>query len=183
MKKKNAFQLLLIITFLLVSAAFGYLIVKEALLIGKQTVEIDSIEALIEEQQVLLQRMKDAEARSEELEVHLATLQKMIPEDPEQNRFLIWIQQVSSDASLKLSDVSFSEHTIEEGYVEMPVQLSLQGNYKNMLKFLSNLMYGERLVRVDDIDLSESGGNLSVDIKINLFYKSTDKALTTTAEG
>ncbi len=183
MKKKNAFQLLLIIAFLLVSAAFGYLIVKEALLIGKQTVEIYGIEALIEEQQVLLQRMKDAEVLSEELEAHLITLQKLIPEEPEQNRFLIWIQQVSSDASLKLSDVTFSEHTIEDGYVVMPVQLSLQGNYKNVLKLLTSLMYGERLVRVDDIDLTNSEGSLSVDIKINLFYKSTDKALETTTEG
>lgn len=171
MKKKNTLQLALIIAFSLVFIFFAYLIIREGLLIGKQTAEINSIEVLIGEKQVLLQKMKDAETRSAELEAQIAVLQKMIPEEPGQNHFLVWVQQISSEASMKLSNVSFGELVIEEGYMEMPVNLSVQGSFKNLLKLLSNLMYSERLVRVDDIDLTDSGGSLSIEIKANLFCK------------
>ena len=171
MKKKNSLQLLVIVAFVLVSAVFGYLIVKEGLLIRKQSAEIYHIEAMIAEQQVLLQKLQDAQARTSEYEAHLSELQKMIPQAPDQNQFLVWVHQVSSDASLKLADVSFETHTQEAGYSVMPVKLYLQGNYNNTLQFLSSLMYGERLVRVDDVDLSGMGDNLSIEMKVNLFYK------------
>lgn len=171
MKRKNTFQMLLIIVFSLIFLFVAYLIVQEGLLIGKQTAEISNIEMLIGEQQALLRKMKDAEARSAQLEAQLSELQKMIPEEPEQNRFLVQVQQISSDASLKLTNISFGEHIIEDGYVVMPVNLSMQGSFNSLMKLLSMLMYNERLVRVDDIDLSESNGSLNIEILANLFYR------------
>ncbi len=171
MKKKNTLQLALIIVFSLVFIFFAYLIIREGLLIGRQTAEINSIEFLIGEKQAVLQKMKDAETRSAGLESQITILQKLIPEEPGQNHFLVWIHQISTEASLKLSNVSFGETVKKEGYAEMPVSLSVQGSFKSLLKFLSNLMYNERLVRVDDIDLTDSGGSLSIEIKANLFSK------------
>lgn len=172
MRKKNAFQMLLIIVFSLIFLVSAYLIVKEALFIGKQTAEINNIEALIGQQQALLKKMKDAEAQSAQLEAQLSVLRKMIPEEPEQNHFLVWVQQISSDASLKMTGISFGEHTEQEdGYVIMPFHLTMQGNFQGLLNFLSQLMNGERLVRVDDIDLSDSNGILSMNITANLFYR------------
>ncbi|MBP7177187.1 MAG: type 4a pilus biogenesis protein PilO [Thermoclostridium sp.] len=182
MKKKNNLQVLLMIAFMLVTVVFGYLIVREGLLIRKQSAEIYRIEAIIEEQQVLLKKMRDAEARSSEYETKLLQLQKMIPDQPEQNQFVVWVQQASADASLKLTDISFNEHTVEEGYSVMPVQLSLYGNYVSTLKFLSDMLYGERLVRVDDVDLSGSGVGLNISMKINLFYKDSTEAAAKKAE-
>jgi Tfp pilus assembly protein PilO len=182
MKKKKTLQLLLITVFLLVSAVFGYLIVKESLLIRRQTAEINSIEAIIEEQQVLLQKMKGTEVRSAEYEACLSKLQKFIPEEPEQNQFIVWVYEASESVSLNISDISFGEHTVEGGYSVMPVHLALQGSYNSMLEFLSSLMYGERLVRVDDVDLF-GGERLSMNMRINLFYKNPSKAIAKNVKG
>ena len=171
MKKKNAFQMLLIIVFSLICFIFAYLTVQEGLLISRQTAEISTIEAMIGQQQEVLRKMKDAEAKSAELEAQLMVLREMIPEGLEQNRFLVWIQQISSDASMKLTDVSFDEHVQEDGYMLMPLTLSMQGSYKGLLKLLSELMYNKRLVRVDDIDLTENNGILNIEIKAKLFYR------------
>lgn len=171
MKKKNAFQMLLIIVFSLICFIFAYLTVQEGLLISRQTAEISTIEAMIGQQQEVLRKMKDAEAKSAELEAQLMVLREMIPDGLEQNRFLVWIQQISSDASMKLTDVSFDEHVQEDGYMLMPLTLSMQGSYKGLLKLLSELMYNKRLVRVDDIDLTENNGILNIEIKANLFYR------------
>ena len=171
MKKKSTLQLLLITLFILVSAVFGYLIVKESLLLKRQNAEIKSIEAIIAEQQVLLQKMKGTELRSAEYEDFLLKLHKMIPDKPEQDKFIVWVYDASESASLKISDVSFGEHVTEEGYLSIPIQMTVNGGYNNILEFLSSLMYGERLVRVDDVDLQGGGESISMNMGINLFYK------------
>lgn len=176
MKKRNMLQLVLIIAFSLVFVLFTFLIVQEMLLNQKTTAEINNIRASIAEQQVLLQKMRLDEARADEMAEQLSTIQKMIPAQAGQNQFLLLVQQLSQDASLQLLNVSFGAQVIGEEFVVMPVDISLQGGFKGFLRLLSALMYGERLVRVDDIDLMDDAGKLSITIKASLFYQLSSKS-------
>lgn len=171
MRKKNTIRLSIMMILMLVVAFFGYLIIRETLSVGRLNAEINSIKALIGNQQTLLAKMREADKGYERLEARLSELQRMIPERPMQDQVLAMLQQCADDASVKLDTAVFDEHAQEKGYVRMPVRLNFSGSYKGFLKLLSNLMYAERLVKINDVRLSGSNGTLSIELTAETFYK------------
>ncbi len=171
MKKKNAVHISLVVIFLVVIIAFGYLIIREGLSISRQTAEIINIKALIANQQTLLSNMREADKRSEQMEARLLELQNMIPDQPLHEQVLSVLQQCADDAAVKLESVTFGEHIPEDGYVRMPVRISFSGNFKGFLQLLSNLMYADRLVKIESVSLSGSNGWLGIELTAEAFYR------------
>ena len=171
MRKKNQLQFIVIVLFILGIASFGYLIVKETLHTGVKTAEILNIKTILADRQALLKRMQHARERTPDMEAHLEELQLMIPGNPQQEQILTGLQRSAEEASLVFGSVQFGEHIREDGYAAIPMKLTFQGEYKSFLKLLNRLMHGERLYRIDEINLGSVDGSLSIEITASVFYK------------
>lgn len=171
MKKKNAVQISIIIVLLLLMVTFGYLIIREVLTINRLTAEINEIKALIANQHTLLTYMREADKRSEQMNAQLMELHNMIPDQPLQDQVLSLLQQCADDASVELESVAFDQYISENGYVRMPIRVGFSGNYKGFLQLLSNLMYEDRLVKIEKVTLAGANGDLGIDLIAEAFYR------------
>ena len=61
------------------------------------------------------------------------------------------------------------DRNINEKFVEMPLNITLHGTHKNFLNLLNNIVYGDRLFRIDSIQLRKDDDGLIINMKAKAF--------------
>lgn len=170
MIKRNAIQLFVIIICLLLIISIGYFIVKNLIYINDLNADILRIEKEIEQSSLLLNKMQEADKKADQMEAQINELSKMIPKDPKQEQILMDIHDTASSLSIPLENIQFGTLVKKDSFTEMPLDLSFKGNYNGLLKLLADLMYGERLIRIDEVRIDNQVDGLMIDLKAKYFY-------------
>lgn len=171
MIKENNVRRVVIVVFVLLIAFFGYLVAKEAFRIGKLSSEISLIKQDIFSQQLNLKQLKELKKTEENLRQQYAAIKTLIPDTPLEEQIILRIQNSSVTHSALLASIRIGNQKKDGSLVEMPIEMSFNGTYKSFLSMLSGMIYGERLIRIDEVRLGQSDGNLTIDIKANTFYQ------------
>jgi Tfp pilus assembly protein PilO len=64
----------------------------------------------------------------------------------------------------------FGKRLEEKELIWMPLEISYVGSYAEFMDLLSEIMYGNRLIRIDELELYVNEGLLEIDILANAFY-------------
>lgn len=156
---------LVLVVFLLFNQWRSYSQVQED--IAAEQSQVQLLEAHIE---TLLQ----LKAQEDEFRRHLALLEELMPEEPAEEQFINYIQGIADEYGAKLTQVRFGERIPSEDYAEMPLELSIEGSYHQLLAFLDSLRHGTRAVRVDDVRAGQGREELPqirVDLSARAFYR------------
>mgnify|MGYP001256740374 CR=1 FL=1 len=153
--------------------------------IKKTVSEIDEVNSTLGINEGRLKNLEDLNENLDELMDDFIVLSKKIPSSPDKNKLIGLLNQYASENDVLLSQVDFDELNVEESMEEsegesendtpneLKVKLAFTGEYASLIKLLKKLDNGERLIRIDEIEISSTGDFskiLRADITAVAFY-------------
>ncbi|HIE12584.1 MAG TPA: hypothetical protein EYP63_04025 [Desulfotomaculum sp.] len=130
--------------------------------------------AAIKEVEVRLAELKRLAQQAEELEGRKASLDRLIPLQPEEDQLIEEIKEMAVTSGVRFLEVRFEEPVDKEGYIEMPLEMAFEGRYHDLLLLLAALEEGPRALRLDEIKVSHAGGcaaEIKADLDATVFYR------------
>jgi type IV pilus assembly protein PilO len=82
-------------------------------------------------------------------------LNKVLPPDSQEDAFLSSVQQASNAAGVDLKAYSPNEEIAQTYYAKVPMRLEMSGRFQQITKFTYELGKVDRIINVEDIELSE----------------------------
>lgn len=111
-------------------------------------------DALAQQQQVQATYFADrGELALREQRAH--ELNKVLPPDAEEDAFLSSVQQASNAAGIDLQGYTPKEEVPQAFYAKIPMHLDLKGRFHQIAKFAYELGKVDRIINVENIELSE----------------------------
>lgn len=162
---------------LLLSAA---LLVGLGFLLNARVSENRDFQEILAREQLLLQqaegRLQSLLAVKDEAPYYrqkLASLQGLVPDELGESQLLYYFQEQLAGSGLLLQDLDFGSRRPAQGYQEIPVSLSLEGDFWALLGLLERLREEGIILRVDDIriDRAGPGPRLAVSLEVCAFSR------------
>jgi type IV pilus assembly protein PilO len=82
-------------------------------------------------------------------------LNKLLPADAQEDAFLSSVQQASNAAGIDLKGYAPLEEVGQAFYAKVPMKLEMMGKFQQIAKFAYDLGRVDRIINVEDIELSE----------------------------
>lgn len=82
-------------------------------------------------------------------------LNKLLPPDAQEDGFLSSVQQASNAAGVDLKAYSPLEEVSQNFYAKVPMRLEMSGKFHQIAKFAYDLGKVDRIINVEDIELTE----------------------------
>lgn len=152
------------------------------------TGKFDEGERLERQEQTLLREFEDKAAdaavldqlreQREAMQVAFADLLQQLPGDTEVPALLEDITQTGLDAGLKFSVIDLEQERSAEFYRELPIAITVTGNYHDMGTFVSGVANLSRIVTLHDFSISPrqrgrdqegAGGELTMEIEARTY--------------
>lgn len=82
-------------------------------------------------------------------------LNKVLPPDSEEDAFLSSVQSASNAAGIDLKGYAPQEEVAQTFYAKVPMKLEMSGKFQQIAKFAFELGKVDRIINVEDIELTE----------------------------
>lgn len=168
----------------IIAAALAVVVIIAGLvLIYYQFSNLRDLRAEVEEEETALLQAREELNRRQAIradEQHyreqVDAFEKMIPANPEEEEVLRYFDRLAEEYDFRVIEIRFEGRQAfeEQGYVKMPLRISLEGSYRGLSNLLGHLYEGERAVRVDDVRISgapEDPEKLPINLSANAFYR------------
>lgn len=97
-----------------------------------------------------LEKLKEEKKHNEEI---LEQLKGILPSKPEVSQILRQIQAIASNARLKTTAFNFNKEISRDILVEMPIAISLEGNYHNLGLFFDQVSRLKKIFTIDGLTI------------------------------
>ncbi len=140
-------------------------------------VEVEMEEQALSIAQANLARLMNLRSNAAEYEQRLVYAERMIPADAGEEAILRYFYRLSDEYDIKVVEIRFDNRSIGETFNTMLLVLNLEGSYSNLSRLLRRLRDGDRVFRINNIQISRTGGSGS-DLRFTLaastFYKTVE---------
>jgi len=143
--------------------------------------EIEAEEISLEAAIDLLNRRLEHKRNEAEYEIKYEKLSRLIPDLPQEEEILRYFAYLEEEYDLIVSNISFGGRTTnqEEGYIRMPLSITIEGRYRNLIELFDHLHRGgERAIRIDAISLTVASADtvqLRVSLTANAFHRAGEQ--------
>jgi type IV pilus assembly protein PilO len=121
---------------------------------GAERQKKDLVDALTVEQQAEASYFADRDELALR-EQRARELNKLLPRDAEEDGFLSSVQQASNTAGIDLKGYAPLEEVSQNFYAKVPMRLDMTGKFHQIAKFAYDLGRVDRIINVEDIELSD----------------------------
>lgn len=130
--------------------------------------EVEEEEIALEAARATLERRFEYQQRADEYEERLDYALAKMPTRAEEEGVLRYIHHLAGEYDLRPVEITFEEHyQAEEGYMNMPLSITIEGSYNGIRRLFNDLYSGDRAVRIDNFDVTRAGGN-GLDLQVNI---------------
>jgi type IV pilus assembly protein PilO len=136
----------------LIGGGFYYLWYSDAL--EKEKTKQGELEALkkdIRALEVTANKLQEFQREVQLLEAKLETLKRILPPEKETPELMRKVQYLASQSSLSIKIFTPTAVTNKEFYQEVPINVSVEGNYHNLGAFFDRVRRLSRLVNIGNI--------------------------------
>ncbi len=123
--------------------------------------------------------------QSEELEESLKELKRQLPVETEVPSLLEDITNTALESNLKIESVALKPEVESEIYVELPIEVKVQGAYHDLASFVSGVANLSRIVTLHDFTLAPQDGpeHLAMTIQAKTYrYRESEEEAEATAD-
>ncbi len=115
--------------------------------------------ALAQSEAILIKRLEH-QKNALVYQENYAKLKLMIPDNPEEEEILRYFAYLAEEYDLSVPEIRFRERVAneEQGYIRMPLEITIEGRYRELVALLDHLNRGERAVRINTIGITLSSG-------------------------
>jgi len=159
--------IIMLLAFALVVGAgyYFYLTDKQSMLDRAEAKEV----ALRSDYEVKAEKAANLEeyrSQKQQMEATFGALLKQLPQDTEVPGLLDDITRTALDNELKIESIDLQEERQLEFYVELPIDIVVEGNYHKIGTFVSGVAALSRIVTLHDFVLEPQGSPLNLKLKI-----------------
>ncbi len=165
--------LVLIVLAIIAVLVLGFFIYRQVMIRADLLDEIEIERGEFARLQTRLAYLEDLRDRSDELEESLDVMALLIPEKPLEDELIVHLNDEAEAVGLDFIQIRFDERAEEDGYMEMPINLSFEGRYLQAIELLKSLAESERGIRIDDIRMgrgTEELPVLNITVRGSVFY-------------
>ncbi|MFZ2288318.1 MAG: type 4a pilus biogenesis protein PilO [Halopseudomonas yangmingensis] len=109
-------------------------------------------------------------AQLEEIEERFGSLLRQLPSDTEVPGLLEDITQIGLNSGLEFESITLGQEVAQQFYIELPINIVVQGNYHDLATFVSGVSGLPRIVTLHDFDI-QVGSAGSAPLKMNIQAK------------
>jgi len=132
-------------------------------------------QALAKEQEQLL-LLRQLEKEGPRFLQRLELLDNLIPEKTTEYQLVRELQKIASISGIHLLQVQFDSELSSDAYMEIPMDLSLEGSFRALLQMLRTLKEGERAFRVDKIEITGEESGIRANLRVSAFYRDKEES-------
>ena len=125
---------------------------------SQKETQLAGLEKEVKELQAIEQKLADYQAQIKAHEAKLETLRSIVPDTPEMDRYMKLVYADAGTTSIHVRTFVPKPQAQQKYYVEMPVQIRVDGTYWQMVNFFDRLAREQRIVSVASIDLGRPAG-------------------------
>ncbi|MDI6799088.1 MAG: type 4a pilus biogenesis protein PilO [Actinomycetota bacterium] len=122
--------------------------------------EQDNVSRELSSAEATLTRLKALKRDASKLEADLAKLKIRLPDESEIPTLIIDVNKIAKDAGIEFIQVAQSEWVGGEGYTEIPLNITMEGRYFDIIDFLYRLRHHAREIVVMSINIAEGPDGL-----------------------
>lgn len=116
--------------------------------------QIDKLEIEIRKAEKKERQLKQIKEEKEAKEKVLEKLKEILPEEKEIAQILRRVQGIITNARLKIHKWATNKDQRKEIYTEVPISISLDGNYHNLGQFFDQLSRLKKIFTVNGLEIS-----------------------------
>ncbi len=98
-------------------------------------------------------KLAELNQQTEVLRVKMEAQRKVVPEEEEVPSFITLVEDQASAAGVEVRRYTPKDTTAKEYYVEVPIDIDVDGPYYSVLKFYDSLQKSERIVNVSKLTM------------------------------
>lgn len=110
--------------------------------------------------------LEEYRAQKQQMEATFGALLKQLPQDTEVPGLLDDITRTALDNELTIESIDLQSERQLEFYVELPIDIVVEGNYHKIGTFVSGVAALSRIVTLHDFTLEPQGSPLNLKLKI-----------------
>lgn len=111
-----------------------------------------------------------------EMEESFGALVKQLPSDTEVPGLLEDIDEKGTESNLAIDSIDLKPEKVGEFYVELPIDIKVNGSYHDLGAFVSGVAGMPRIVTLHDYSIAEKDGRLAMSIGAKTYrYKSQEE--------
>lgn len=120
--------------------------------------EVEIEEAALNQARIILNRRLEHKANAPEYQAKYNLLSIKIPNKPEEEEILRYMAFLAEEYNLSVNDIRFGSRAVhqEEGYIRMPLVITAEGRYRDLVGLLGHFYQDGRAIRVDNIAITVS---------------------------
>jgi type IV pilus assembly protein PilO len=159
--------ILMVLSFVLVLGAgyYFYLTDKQSLLQRAEAQELE-LRRDYEFKAEKAANLEEYRAQKKEMEATFGALLKQLPQDTEVPGLLDDITRAALDNELTIESIDLQEERRLEFYVELPIDIVVEGSYHKIGSFVSNVASLSRIVTLHDFELVPQESPLHLKLQI-----------------
>lgn len=171
--KKQHILLITILSCILIIALAIFTAIT-AVDISEANSAIENEEQIYEENEKKLARLEALLLIEDELRHYFDALNKLLPKQADEAGLIQHINRLAEADGLDVAMIDFGDRVVNNNLNEMPMSLSLKGSFPQLVSFMKNVANGERLIRIDQIDIRHeeaTADGIIIDMEAVAFYR------------
>ena len=112
------------------------------------------------------QKQKTLIAENRQLEIQLANLRQIVPDEKEVDSFIRLVEGASNGSGIQVRRFTVKPAVIQDYYVEAPFEVEMDGPYYQVLDFYDRLSKLARIVNISDLKMASIDSGKSVGNKV-----------------
>jgi len=105
-------------------------------------------------------RLNQLKAETTQLELQLANLKTIVPEEKELDDFIRLIQEAAVQTGVNIRRIEARAQQTRDFYVEVPFEINLDGNYYAILQYYDRLSRQSRIINVSNLAIAPVTGTV-----------------------
>jgi len=171
LRKFILFALLVVISYV----AYRYMIMPANQHLSEQRIRVETKLNKLQELEKATAAAKDLNEQLEQLEEALAFFESKLPPTEEIDQVLQDVTLIGENQGVKRKSIRrMTTKESNNGYVEQPLELKLEGNFNSFYSFLLELEKLPRIMKIREMNLEKKDGEegqISADFVVSIFFQ------------
>lgn len=133
------------------------------------TIQLEAKQNTTQVLEAYIAQHPDLDQYSIELEQKFADVSARLPNTLDMSSFLVQLDRAAKDSKVMIMSVKPAVAQPKSGYQEYPIELTVQGSYKTILTFLTNLNKLTRYTLVNDVAADAKLNMLEIKVGVSIF--------------
>jgi type IV pilus assembly protein PilO len=142
------------------------------------TLQEGNLRIELEQKAFLAANLEEYRAQTVEMELAFTDLLRQLPSETEVPGLIDDVTETGEGSGLEFSNISLAPEAVREFYVELPIDIDVQGDYHDFGTFVSGVASLDRIVTLHDFRISARGDEPLLDMSIvarTYRYKDVDE--------